>query len=50
VAGLGVALADAGYDVIAAFGLTTVTNFLVNLQTPPRLLGLLAMLWLSWSI
>ena len=49
-AGIGVALADAGYGAIAAFGLTTLTNFLVNLQTPLRLLGLVAMLWLSWSI
>jgi putative LysE/RhtB family amino acid efflux pump len=49
-AGLGVALADASYGAVAAFGLTTITNFLVNLQTPLRVLGLLAMLWLAWRI
>lgn len=49
-AGLGVALADAGYGAVAAFGLTTITNVLVNLQTPLRILGLLAMLWLAWRI
>lgn len=49
-AGLGVAVADAGYGAIAAFGLTAITNVLVNLQTPLRILGLLAMLWLAWGI
>ncbi len=49
-AGLGVALADAAYGAVAAFGLTAITNFLVNLQTPLRVLGLVAMLWLAWGI
>lgn len=49
-AGVGVALADASYGAIAAFGLTAVTNILVNMQTPFRLLGLLAMAGLAWRI
>ncbi len=49
-AGLGVALADATYGALAAFGLTAVTNVLVNLQTPLRVVGLAAMLWLAWRI
>ncbi len=49
-AGLGVALADAAYGALTAFGLTTLTNVLVNLQTPLRILGLITMLWLAWRI
>lgn len=49
-AGLGVALADAAYGAIAAFGLTTITNFLVELEVPLRVLGLAAMLWLAFRI
>jgi len=49
-AGLGVAAADAAYGAIAAFGLTAITNVLVNLKTPLRILGLLAMLWLAYGI
>lgn len=49
-AGLGVALADACYGAIAAFGLTAITNILVNMQTPLRAAGLAAMLWLAWRI
>lgn len=49
-AGLGVALADATYGAIAAFGLTAITNLLVNLGTPLRVLGLAAMLWLAFRI
>lgn len=49
-AGAGVALADATYAAIAAFGLTAITTFLVGLQIPLRVLGLLAMPWLAWTI
>lgn len=49
-AGLGVALADASYGALAAFGLTAVTNVLVNMQTPLRAAGLVAMMWLAWRI
>ncbi len=49
-AGAGVALADATYAAVAAFGLTTITVFLVNVQTPLRVAGLVAMLWLAWRI
>lgn len=49
-AGVGVALADASYAAIAAFGLTAVTTFLVSVQVPLRGVGLVAMLWLAWTI
>jgi putative LysE/RhtB family amino acid efflux pump len=49
-AGLGVALADAAYAAIAAFGLTAVTFFLVSVQVPLRVFGLVAMAWLAWRI
>jgi putative LysE/RhtB family amino acid efflux pump len=49
-AGAGVALADASYAAIAAFGLTAITTFLVSVQIPLRVLGLIAMLWLAWTI
>lgn len=49
-AGLGVALADATYAAIAAFGLTAITFFLMSVQVPLRVAGLLAMLWLAWRI
>jgi len=49
-AGLGVALADTAYGAIAAFGLTAITNVLVNMQTPLRAAGLAAMIWLAWRI
>ena len=47
--GLGVATADATYGAIAAFGLTAVTDLLVDW---PRLLGLVGdalLLWLVWK-
>ncbi|MGE3477166.1 MAG: LysE family translocator [Rhodospirillaceae bacterium] len=49
-AGTGVALADATYAAIAAFGLTVIIAFLVGLQTPLRVAGLIAMLGLAWRI
>lgn len=39
VTGLGAATADALYGCVAAFGLTLISNLLVNLQTPLRLVG-----------
>ena len=47
--GLGVATADATYGAIAAFGLTAVTDLLVDWR---RLLGLVGdalLLWLVWK-
>jgi threonine/homoserine/homoserine lactone efflux protein len=47
--GLGVATADATYGAIAAFGLTAVTDLLVDWQ---RLLGVVGgafLLWLAWK-
>jgi threonine/homoserine/homoserine lactone efflux protein len=38
-AGLGTAVADAVYGSVAAFGFTAVTSFLVDLETPLRLVG-----------
>jgi putative LysE/RhtB family amino acid efflux pump len=49
-AGVGVALADATYAAIAAFGLTAIGVFLVSVQMPLRAAGLVAMLWLAWRI
>lgn len=49
-AGLGVALADASYGALAAFGLTAITNILVNMQTLLRVAGLAAMIWLAYRI
>lgn len=46
--GLGVATADGLYAGVAAFGLTMLTSALVGLQTPLRLLGGLALLYLGW--
>ena len=47
--GLGVATADGLYAAVAAFGLTALTTALVGLQTPLRLVGGLALLYLGWK-
>ena len=48
--GLGVATADATYGAIAAFGLTAVTDLLVDGRRPLGVLGGLFLLWLAWGI
>jgi threonine/homoserine/homoserine lactone efflux protein len=48
VSGLGVATADATYGAIAAFGLTAVTDVLVNARQVLGLVGGLFLLWLAW--
>jgi len=48
VSGMGVATADATYGAIAAFGLTAVTNLLVDWRRALGLIGGLFLLWLSW--
>lgn len=48
VSGLGVATADAGYGAIAAFGLTAVTDVLVDWRRPLGIVGGAFLLWLAW--
>ena len=48
VSGLGVATADATYGAIAAFGLTAITDVLVNARQVLGLLGGIFLLWLAW--
>jgi threonine/homoserine/homoserine lactone efflux protein len=47
VSGLGVALADASYGAVAAFGLTTVTALLVGARTALALIGGAFLVWLG---
>jgi threonine/homoserine/homoserine lactone efflux protein len=47
VTGLGVATADALYSVAAAFSLTLITNLLLDIATPVRLLGGIFLLYLG---
>ena len=47
ISGLGIATADALYGCIAAFGLTLVSNFLINQQFWIRLLGGLFLVYLG---
>jgi threonine/homoserine/homoserine lactone efflux protein len=49
VSGLGVATADATYGVIAAFGLSAVTEILVNARQVLGLVGGIFLLWLAWQ-
>jgi len=48
VSGLGVATADASYALIAAFGLTFISNALIDAQAAIRLVGGLFLLYLGW--
>src|SRR5215213_809959 len=48
VSGLGVATADATYGAIAAFGLTAVTELLVDWRRALGIIGGLFLLWLAW--
>ncbi|HEV8280400.1 MAG TPA: LysE family transporter [Candidatus Limnocylindrales bacterium] len=48
VSGMGVATADATYGAIAAFGLTAVTDLLVDWRRVLGLVGGLFLLWLAW--
>jgi threonine/homoserine/homoserine lactone efflux protein len=48
VSGLGVALADASYGAVAAFGLTAVTSILVGARTGLALIGGAFLVWLAW--
>ena len=48
VSGLGVATADATYGAIAAFGLSAITDVLVNAREALGLVGGVFLLWLAW--
>lgn len=50
VSGLGIALADATYAAIAAFGLTTLSDVLVDHQRVIRLAGGIALLVIGWRL
>ena len=47
VSGLGVAVADASYGAIAAFGLTAITSVLLGLRVALALVGGAFMIWLA---
>ena len=47
--GLGVATADATYGAIAAFGLTAITDILVDGRQALGLVGGIFLLWLAWK-
>ena len=47
--GLGAATADAAYGCIAAFGLTLISNMLVESQVWLRSIGGAFLLWLAWK-
>jgi threonine/homoserine/homoserine lactone efflux protein len=49
VSGLGVATADATYGAIAAFGLSAITDALVNARQVLGLVGGIFLLWLAWQ-
>jgi threonine/homoserine/homoserine lactone efflux protein len=48
VSGMGVATADATYGAIAAFGLTAVTDLLVDWRRALGIIGGVFLLWLAW--
>jgi threonine/homoserine/homoserine lactone efflux protein len=48
VSGMGVATADATYGAIAAFGLTAVTDLLVDSRRALGIVGGAFLLWLAW--
>ncbi len=48
--GLGAACADTAYGVIAGFSLTTISSFLLKIQTPLQLIGGFFLLYLGFKI
>jgi threonine/homoserine/homoserine lactone efflux protein len=48
VSGMGVATADASYGAIAAFGLTAITDLLVDWRRALGIVGGAFLLWLAW--
>ncbi len=49
VSGLGVATADATYGAVAAFGLSAITEVLVNARWVLGLAGGIFLLWMAWQ-
>ncbi|MEX1173084.1 MAG: LysE family transporter [Chloroflexota bacterium] len=50
MSGMGVATADATYGAVAAFGLTAVTQVLIDQRRVLALVGGLFLLWLAWRL
>ncbi len=50
VSGLGIALADATYGAVAAFGLTSLSDVLIDHQRLIRIAGGIALLYIAWRI
>jgi threonine/homoserine/homoserine lactone efflux protein len=50
VSGMGVATADATYGAVAAFGLTAVTQVLIDQRRGLTVVGGLFLLWLAWRL
>jgi threonine/homoserine/homoserine lactone efflux protein len=50
VSGLGIALADATYGAVAAFGLTSLSDLLIDHQRIIRIAGGVALLYIAWRI
>lgn len=48
--GFGIALADATYGAIAAFGLTSLSDLLIDHQRIIRVVGGIALLYIAWRI
>ncbi len=48
LSGFGIATADAVYGAIAAFGLSSVSSFLIDIEDFVRLIGGAFLLWLGW--
>jgi len=46
--GAGIATADGTYAALAAFGVAAVSQWLVALQTPARVVGGVVLIWLGW--
>lgn len=50
VSGFGIALADATYGAIAAFGLTSLSDLLIDYQRIIRVAGGIALIYIAWRI
>jgi putative LysE/RhtB family amino acid efflux pump len=46
--GAGIATADAGYAALAAFGVTAVSQWMVDYQSQFRIVGGAGLIWLGW--
>jgi putative LysE/RhtB family amino acid efflux pump len=46
--GAGIATADAGYAALAAFGVTAVSQWMVDYQAQFRIIGGVGLVWLGW--